>query len=165
MAASHRTRQSSTSETCNAYFSHCGHPRNTPGDPRVHSRAQPSPFGSIRSGRTYRPSTPNPRGGKGVKTRFCFRQGLPELFGCENTVAPRWLMHPYDHILPILRERVAHMPYKYLESFKTILSDCLSENLASRSRSPLPHSLKSARTTVRPSDDGIGRRLHVRCHR
>ena len=32
----------------------------------------------------------------------------------------------YVHILPILRERAAHMPYKYLESFKTIFLEILN---------------------------------------
>jgi hypothetical protein len=40
----------------------------------------------------------------------------------------RNLVDPCSHIFPILRERAAHMPYiyKYLESFKTILSDFLT---------------------------------------
>ena len=38
----------------------------------------------------------------------------------------RNLVDPYSHIFPILRERAAHMPYKYLESFKTIFLQILT---------------------------------------
>ena len=40
----------------------------------------------------------------------------------------------------------------------------LCEKWTSESLSPLPHSLSSARTTVRRSHDGTGPRLRVRCH-
>ena len=94
--------------------------------------------------------------------RFCFQHGLPEPSGprAENTDAPGWLMDPYDHILPILRERVTHMPYQYLESFKTIfweiLSACtLNEAVARRPSSPPPHAERAAR------EQGGGRAYHV----
>ena len=37
-------------------------------------------------------------------------------------------------ILPILRERVTHMPYQYLESFKTIFLEILREKPSHVSR-------------------------------
>ena len=56
---------------------------------------------------------------------FAFNMVFQSLSDPENTDAPGWLMDPYDHILPILRERVTHMPYQYLESFKTIFLEIL----------------------------------------
>ena len=56
------------------------------------------------------------------------RCAMPMVCGGRLCALPAacWLMDPYDHILPILRERGAHMPYQYLESLKTIFWEILN---------------------------------------
>ena len=74
MAAAHRRRQCSTSLSGNPYFLSFTHPRDTFTHLPVNFYGLASPFGSVRTGRTYGPSTPNPRAGKGVKSR-CLNSG------------------------------------------------------------------------------------------
>ena len=67
LAAAHRRRQCSTSLSGDTYFLSFTHPRDTFTHLPVNFYGLNRPFGSVRTGRTYGPSMPIPRRGKGVK--------------------------------------------------------------------------------------------------
>ena len=67
LAAAHRRRQCSTSPSGNPYFLSFRHPRDTFTHLPVNFYGLNRPFGSVRTGRTYGPSTPIPRIRKGDK--------------------------------------------------------------------------------------------------
>ena len=67
LTAVQRTRQCSTIITESIYIFACYHPRDTPTDPGVQSRGPTTRNRPGVGGRTFAPSTPNPRERKGVK--------------------------------------------------------------------------------------------------